>query len=87
MVGEQRQAESAASGQDHASRLGERTRRAWHAVVAAQLHDERSDVDPWINSGWAKLDDSSVLRLTASGWLRLDALVNHLTLLRSRSYI
>src|SRR6478736_6216018 len=45
MVGEHKQAKSAATGQDNASRLGERTRRAWDALVAAQLHDERSDVE------------------------------------------
>jgi len=49
--------------------------------------EERSDVEPWLNAGWATVDESSILRLTASGWLRLDALSNHLTLLRSRSYI
>ena len=49
--------------------------------------DERSDVEQWIDAGWASVDDDSILHLSASGWLRLDALANHLTLLRSRSYI
>src|SRR5205085_6449872 len=46
--------------------------------------NERPDVARWIEAGWASFDDSR-LRLTPSGWLRLDALANHLTLLRSRS--
>ena len=45
MVGEFEQAKSEATGQDNASRLRERTRRAWDALVAAKLHDERSDVE------------------------------------------
>ena len=49
--------------------------------------EEREDVEPWLRSGWATLDAESTLRLTAAGWLRLDALSNHLTLVRSRSYI
>ncbi|HJQ20969.1 MAG TPA: radical SAM family heme chaperone HemW [Gemmatimonadaceae bacterium] len=47
---------------------------------------ERSDVVPWLEAGWVELHGNN-LRLTARGWLRLDALANHLTLLRSRSYI
>ena len=45
MVDEFEQAKSEATGQDNASRLRERTRRAWDALVAAKLHDERSDVE------------------------------------------
>jgi hypothetical protein len=45
MVGEHKQVKSEATGQDNASRLGERTRRAWRALSAAKLHDERSDVE------------------------------------------
>jgi hypothetical protein len=45
MVGERKQAKSEPTVQDHASRLGERTRHAWHALVAAKLHDERGDVE------------------------------------------
>ena len=41
-------------------------------------------VSPWIEAGWATLDANSVLRLTAVGWLRLDALASDLTLFRSR---
>lgn len=38
----------------------------------------------WVDAGWAELDDAR-LRLTAAGWLRLDALAADLTSLRSRS--
>jgi oxygen-independent coproporphyrinogen-3 oxidase len=46
--------------------------------------DERAHVGPWIEAGWATLDDEACLRLTAMGWLRLDALASDLTLFRSR---
>jgi oxygen-independent coproporphyrinogen-3 oxidase len=39
---------------------------------------------PWIDAGWARFADDGRLRLTPLGWLRLDALVADLTLLRSR---
>ena len=40
-------------------------------------------VQRWIDAGWGRLD-GSVLRLTALGWLRLDALAADLTVIRSR---
>ena len=40
-------------------------------------------VKPWIEAGWGELD-GSILRLTALGWLRLDALAADLTVIRSR---
>ena len=46
--------------------------------------DERAHVAPWIAAGWATLDSVDRFRLTAAGWLRLDALAADLTLLRSR---
>lgn len=46
---------------------------------------ERERVDRWVRAGWAELDeDSPRVRLTASGWLRLDALAADLTVHRSR---
>jgi oxygen-independent coproporphyrinogen-3 oxidase len=45
--------------------------------------DEESRVRAWIDAGWAGLDGDR-LRLTATGWLRLDALAADLTVLRSR---
>jgi oxygen-independent coproporphyrinogen-3 oxidase len=44
---------------------------------------EEARVGPWIEQGWAELDGAT-LRLTAPGWLRLDALAADLTVLRSR---
>lgn len=43
---------------------------------------EESHVEPWVSAGWATVE-SGILRLTASGWLRLDALAASLTALRS----
>ena len=44
---------------------------------------ERDAVQPWVARGWAILD-ADRLRLTATGWLRLDALATSLTTIRSR---
>jgi oxygen-independent coproporphyrinogen-3 oxidase len=41
-------------------------------------------VQPWLDAGWATLDDSGVLRCTAHGWLRLDSIAAALTHERSR---
>ena len=40
-------------------------------------------IRPWIDAGWASLNDGLV-RLTAAGWLRLDSLAASLTAFRSR---
>ena len=40
-------------------------------------------VEPWIQAGWGSLSGGR-LRLTALGWLRLDALAADLTVIRSR---
>ena len=40
-------------------------------------------VAPWISAGWATVE-GGILRLTSTGWLRLDALASDLTLFRSR---
>lgn len=44
----------------------------------------RAHARPWIGAGWATLDGDDMLRLTPSGWLRLDALASDLTAFRSR---
>jgi oxygen-independent coproporphyrinogen-3 oxidase len=44
---------------------------------------EREHVEPWLGAGWGEMDGST-LRLTAAGWLRLDALATDLTHFRSR---
>ena len=46
--------------------------------------EERARVDRWLTAGWAMIDGADRLRLTPSGWLRLDALATDLTLFRSR---
>ena len=45
---------------------------------------ERERVEPLVNAGWAALEGDSRIRLTPSGWLRLDSIAGDLTLLRSR---
>ena len=47
--------------------------------------DARPIVQQWVSAGWAHLGghDSGTLRLTAQGWMRLDALAAALTPLRS----
>ncbi|HUQ80900.1 MAG TPA: radical SAM family heme chaperone HemW [Gemmatimonadaceae bacterium] len=44
---------------------------------------ELERVGPWVAEGWASVDENR-LRLSALGWLRLDALAASLTALRSR---
>jgi oxygen-independent coproporphyrinogen-3 oxidase len=44
---------------------------------------EIARVQPWLDAGWAVLDHSGRLVLTALGWLRLDSLAADLTLVRS----
>jgi oxygen-independent coproporphyrinogen-3 oxidase len=46
---------------------------------------ERDHVRRWLDAGWGTIDAADRLRLTVLGWLRLDALANDLTMLRSRS--
>lgn len=44
---------------------------------------ELETVRPWVDAGWGSVE-SQTLRLTATGWLRLDAVAASLTMLRSR---
>ena len=46
--------------------------------------EEGEFVDRWSSAGWIEVGSDSRLRLTPSGWLRLDTLAADLTLLRSR---
>lgn len=50
----------------------------------AIAHSEVEHLSPWINAGWATLGNDARLRLTPSGWLRLDSIASDLTRLRSR---
>jgi oxygen-independent coproporphyrinogen-3 oxidase len=46
---------------------------------------ERERVGPWVRAGWAELDEGAArVRLTPTGWLRLDAIAADLTAHRSR---
>jgi oxygen-independent coproporphyrinogen-3 oxidase len=47
--------------------------------------DELSAVAPWIEAGWGSIE-ADRLRLTPTGWLRLDTLAASLTMIRSRYY-
>jgi oxygen-independent coproporphyrinogen-3 oxidase len=47
--------------------------------------NDMKTVTPWLEHGWAVLEPAGRLRLTAEGWLRLDALAAALTAARSRS--
>ena len=44
---------------------------------------ELGTVRAWVDAGWA-MSDSEIVRLTPTGWLRLDALASSLTAFRSR---
>ena len=46
--------------------------------------EELARISIWAEAGWATIDDEPRVRLTAGGWLRLDALAADLTLFRSR---
>ena len=59
--------------------LGLRTRQGV-SVRSAEVEQ----VGRWVEAGWAILDGDRRLTLTASGWMRLDALAADLTLIRSR---
>ena len=56
--------------------------RTTSGIMISESELER--VTPWIDSGWATVDQMRRLRLTPLGWLRLDALAADLTLVRSR---
>jgi oxygen-independent coproporphyrinogen-3 oxidase len=67
-----------------AERTAEAVYLGLRTVDGLQLgQSELSRVQPWIDAGWAVLDGAR-LRLTAAGWLRLDALAADLTVVRSR---
>ncbi len=62
-----------------AAYLGLRTARGLHL-----LPGEAARLQPWLDAGWATIDTHGTLRLTPLGWLRLDALTQYLTGIRSR---
>lgn len=66
------------------NRVSERVYLGLRTTDGLALDDEEVElVRPWIEAGWGVVD-ASRLRLTAAGWLRLDALASRLTVHRSR---
>jgi oxygen-independent coproporphyrinogen-3 oxidase len=64
--------------------LAERVYLGLRTLGGLQLSGlEIARVQPWLDAGWAVLDHSGRLVLTALGWLRLDSLAADLTLVRS----
>ena len=67
------------------SREVERVYLGLRTSAGLALRDDQVPiVRPWVDAGWGRVDDAGVLRLTASGWLRLDSLASGLTEVRSR---
>ena len=64
--------------------LGEDTYLRLRTSRGVQLREsEVQRAEPWVREGWASVS-GDLLTLTAAGWLRLDAIVSDLTLVRSR---
>jgi hypothetical protein len=62
----------------------ERTYLGLRTTRGLQLDPMLDDhIIPWINAGWATYTNHR-LQLTPTGWLRLDALAAHLTVIGSR---
>jgi oxygen-independent coproporphyrinogen-3 oxidase len=68
-----------------ANRVAERIYLGLRTADGLLIAEREVDrVTRWVEAGWATLADCNRLRLTAQGWLRLDALAADLTLIRSR---
>ena len=77
---------------DGSERIGSAERDAEEVYLGLRTIDgldiyqnDMKTVTPWLEHGWAVLEPAGRLRLTAEGWLRLDALAAALTAARSRS--
>jgi oxygen-independent coproporphyrinogen-3 oxidase len=69
---------------EDSSRIAEQVYLGLRSTRGLRLQPaEQRRVQPWIDAGWAMLDDTGRIVLTALGWLRLDALAADLTLVRS----
>lgn len=62
-----------------ATYLGLRTARGLHLEAG-----EAAKLQAWLDAGWARIGVDEMLTLTPLGWLRLDALTQYLTDIRSR---
>jgi oxygen-independent coproporphyrinogen-3 oxidase len=66
------------------NRLTERVYLGLRTAAGLRLTDgEPATVQPWVEAGWATVEDGARLVLRARGWLRLDALTQSLTAARS----
>ena len=66
------------------SRIAEQVYLGLRTSRGLQLAPGEADrVRPWVESGWGMVDANGRLELSARGWLRLDSLAQHLTILRS----
>jgi oxygen-independent coproporphyrinogen III oxidase len=66
------------------NRIAETVYLGLRTAGGLDLHPEELEtVRPWVEAGWGSVE-SNTLRLSATGWLRLDALAASLTVLRSR---
>lgn len=67
------------------NRVAETVYLGLRTVAGLAISEAEGDrVRPWIDAGWAVLNEAGRLVLTPLGWLRLDALAADLTLFRSR---
>lgn len=67
-----------------ANRIAESVYLGLRSVAGLQLLEgERAHVRPWLEAGWGTIVAPTRLVLTPSGWLRMDALAQSLTLFRS----
>jgi oxygen-independent coproporphyrinogen III oxidase len=68
-----------------AQRTAEEVYLGLRTSAGLALHPgERVSTEQWSSAGWANLGEDGVLRLTPTGWLRLDSIASALTMLRSR---
>jgi oxygen-independent coproporphyrinogen-3 oxidase len=66
------------------NRLTETVYLGLRTSTGLRLSDgEEALVEPWVEAGWASVEDGGRLVLRAPGWLRLDALTRSLTSARS----
>jgi oxygen-independent coproporphyrinogen III oxidase len=67
-----------------ANRVAESVYLGLRTADGLLIRDGEADrISRWVGAGWGTLDQRNRLRLTAQGWLRLDALAADLTLIRS----
>jgi oxygen-independent coproporphyrinogen III oxidase len=77
------------AGSEHLSQESEMVERAYLELRTTDgtvlKEGEHPMAERWVEAGWARLDDGRI-RLSSTGWLRLDALALALANVRSRCY-